>query len=110
MGLLVLSLGANAQTNNEADSTTEKISKMEKIENGVKSGYHFIENGAVKGYKSIENGAVKGYKAIESGVVEGFTKVNDSLTTKLFGKEGETIDETKARLIANKERFEKSQK
>ena len=99
MGLLVLSLGAMAQTNNQKDSNIETISTMEKIEKGVKNGYLLIEKGVVKGYK-----------AIESGVVEGFTKVNDSLTTKLFGKEGETIDETKARLIANKESFEKSQK
>ena len=99
MGLLVLSLGAMAQTNNQKDSNIETTSTMEKIGKGVKNGYLLIENGVVKGYK-----------AIESGVVEGFTKVNDLLTTKFFGKEGETIDETKARLIANKERFEKSQK
>ena len=91
MGLLVLSLGANAQTNNEADSTTEKISKMEKIENGVKSGYHFIENGAVKGYKSIEK-----------AFVNGFTEVNDAIIRKVFGREGETIDDTKNRLNAYK--------
>lgn len=76
----MLSLGANAQTNNEADSTTEKISKMEKI----------------------ENGAVKGYKSIEKAFVNGFTEVNDAIIRKVFGREGEAIDDTKNRLNAYK--------
>lgn len=91
MGLLVLSLGANAQTNNESDSTTKKTSKMEKIENVVKTGYLFIENGAVKGYKSIEK-----------AFVNGFTEMNDAIIRKVFGREGETIEDTKNRLNAYK--------
>lgn len=98
-GILALSLGAKAQTNNQDESTIEKISAMEKIEKGV-----------VNGYLLIENGVVKGYKAIENGVVEEFTRINDTLTIKFFGKEGENIEDTKARLITNKQRTEKKQK
>ncbi len=55
------------------------------------------------GYLLIENGVVKGYKAMENGIVKGFTSVNDAITLKLFGKDGETIEQTKARLNANAE-------
>lgn len=65
------------------------INELEKIANGVK-----------KGYLLIENGVVKGYKAIEAGAVKGFTMINDTIMLKLFGKDGETIEETKARLKA----------
>lgn len=87
----------------KTDSTMTKINEIESIANGVQNGYLFIENGIVKGYKTIENGVVKGYKGIEQGAVGGFTKINDAITLKLFGKEGETIEETKARLNANVE-------
>ncbi len=62
-----------------------------------------IENAVVKGYKVIENGVVKGYKTMENGIVKGFTSVTDTLTSKLFGKEGESVEQTKARLNANVE-------
>lgn len=42
MGLLALSLGAMAQTNNQKDSNIETISTMKKIEKGVKNGYLLI--------------------------------------------------------------------
>lgn len=52
----------------------------------------------VEGYKKIENGVVSGYQKIEDGVVEGFGKVVDSCVGVLFAKEGETVEEAKARL------------
>lgn len=57
-----------------------------------------IAEAVVHGYKKIEDGVVGGYKKIEDGVVEGFTKVNDKIIGAVFSKEGETVDETKARL------------
>ena len=79
----------------KTDSTMAKINALEAIAGGVKNGYLLIENGVVKGCKSIE-----------TGTVTGFTKVNDAITLKLFGKDGETIEETKARLDANVEAAE----
>lgn len=70
----------------------KKLSNLESIATGVKSGYLLIENGVVKGYKAMEN-----------GIVEGFRSVNDAITLKLFGRDGETIEQTKARLNANAE-------
>lgn len=60
-----------------------------------------IAEGVVGGYKKIENGVVDGYKKIENGVVEGFGKVTDKCVEVLFAKEGETVEEAKARLQKN---------
>lgn len=68
------------------------------------SGYKKIEKGVVDGYKKIEQGVVEGYKKIETGAVEGFGKVVDKCVEVLFAKEGETVEQAKARLSGeNKE-------
>lgn len=50
------------------------------------------------GYKKIENGVVKGYKKVENGFVNGYTKIEDKFVDTFLKKEGETIEEAKARL------------
>ena len=55
-----------------------------------------------RGYKAIETGAVSGYKAIENGVVTGYEKESDKCVEILFAKEGEFVEEAKARLAANR--------
>lgn len=66
-----------------------------------------IAEAVVTGYKKIEDGVVGGYKKIETGVVEGFEKVTDKCVEVLFAKEGETVEQAKARLngetLENKE-------
>ena len=57
-----------------------------------------ISETVTEGYKKIEDGVVGGYKKIEEGAVEGFNKVSDKFIEKLFAKEGESVEETKARL------------
>ena len=57
-----------------------------------------IAQGVVKGYKKIEDGVVDGYKKIEDGAVSGFSKVVDKCVEVLFAKEGETVEDAKARL------------
>lgn len=49
-------------------------------------------------YKKIENGVVSGYKTVEKGAVEGFTRLSDKCVDVLFAKEGETVEQAKARL------------
>ena len=61
-----------------------------------------IKDGVVDGYKKIEKGVTDGYKKIEEGVVEGFEKVSDKAVEILFTKEGETVEEAKARLGGKK--------
>lgn len=56
----------------------------------------------VRGYKKIENDVVSGYKKIENGAVTGFEKVTDKCIDVLFAKEGETVEEARARLSAKK--------
>ena len=43
-----------------------------------------------------------GYKKIENGAVSGFEKVTDKCVDVLFAKEGETVEEAKARLAPKK--------
>jgi len=57
-----------------------------------------IAQKVTEGYKKIEDGVVEGYKKIEDGVVTGFGKVTDKCVEVLFAKEGETVEEAKARL------------
>ena len=54
------------------------------------------------GYKKIETGVVSGYQKIEHGAVTGFEKVSNKCIDVLFAKEGETVEEAKARLALKK--------
>ena len=67
-----------------------------------------IKDGVVDGYKKIEKGVVDGYKKIEESVVGGFEKVSDKAVEILFTKEGETVQEAKARM-SGKSSKEKSE-
>ena len=69
--------------------------------NKITKGLQKIEDGVVEGYKKIEEGVVDGYKKVESGAVEGFQKVTDKFVGALFTKEGETVEEAKARMEKN---------
>ncbi len=50
------------------------------------------------GYKKIEKGVVDSYKKIEKGVVGGYTKIEDKFVDAYLTKDGETVEEAKARL------------
>ncbi len=54
--------------------------------------------GVTAGYRKIEDGVVGGYKKIEHGAVTGFNKVADKCVQLLFAREGETVEQAKARL------------
>ena len=57
-----------------------------------------IADSVAGGYKKIERGVVGGYKKIENGAVDGFTKISDSFVDRFLTKDGESIEEAKARL------------
>lgn len=82
----------------------------EKIADGVMEGYKKIEEGVVSGYKKIEEGVVDGYKKMEEGIVEGFNKVSDKFIGKFFTKDGETVEEAKARMTGKKNETEEESK
>ncbi len=63
-----------------------------------------ISQGVTEGYQKIEDGVVNGYKKIETGAVEGFGKVVDKCVEVLFAKEGESVEDAKARLQCKEEK------
>lgn len=59
-----------------------------------------IAESVVDGCKKIEEGVVGGYKKIEEGAVGGFNKIADKFVDNFLTKEGESVEEAKARLAA----------
>lgn len=57
-----------------------------------------IAEEVVGGYKKIEEGVVSGYKKIEEGAVGGFNKIADKFVDNFLTKEGESVEDAKARL------------
>ena len=86
--IIVLFLGINLIGGKRVNMAKSKIAKTnEKIAETVTGGY-----------KKIEKGVVDGYKKIEQGVVDGFTKIEDKFVDAYLTKDGETVEEAKARL------------
>ena len=86
--IVVLLLGINLIGGKYIDMAKSKIVKAnEKIAEAVTGGY-----------KKIENGVVDGYKKIEQGVVGGYTKLEDKFVEAYLTKDGETVEEAKARI------------
>lgn len=86
--IVVLLLGINLMGGKYTDMAKSKIVKAnEKIAEAVTGGY-----------KKIEKGVVDGYKKIEQGVVGGYTKIEDKFVDAYLTKDGETVEEAKARL------------
>lgn len=86
--IIVLLLGINLIGGNYTAMAKSKIVKTtEQIADAVTGGY-----------KKIEKGVVEGYKKIEQGVVAGYTKIEDKFVDAYLTKDGETVEEAKARL------------
>lgn len=65
-----------------------------------------IAEGVTEGYKKIEKGVVDGYKKIEDGAVEGFGKITDRFVESFFTRDGESVEEAKARLSQQQKKEE----
>ena len=86
--IVVLLLGINLIGGKYTDMAKSKIVQAnEKIAEAVTDGY-----------KKIEKGVVDGYKKIEKGVVSGYIKIEDKFVDAYLTKDGETVEEAKARL------------
>ena len=86
--IVVLLLGINLIGGKYTDMAKSKIVKANaKIAEAVTGGY-----------KKIEKGVVDGYKKIEQGVVDGYAKIEDKFVDAYLTKDGETVEEAKARL------------
>ena len=90
--IVVLLLGINLIGGKYTDMAKSKIVKtIDKTAEAVTGGY-----------KKIEKGVVDGYKKIEQGVVGGYTKIEDKFVDAYLTKDGETVEEAKARLKEKK--------
>ena len=86
--IIVLFLGINLIGGKRVNMAKSKIVKAnEKIAEAV-----------TVGYKKIEKGVVDGYKKIEQGIVGGYSKLEDKFVDAYLTKDGETVEEAKARL------------
>ena len=65
-----------------------------------------IEDAVTGGYRKLEKGVVDGFLKMEEDIVSGFNRVSDKCVEKLFGREGETVEETRERLAAGGRRQE----
>lgn len=86
--LIVLFLGINLIGGKRIDMAKSKIVKATEQ----------IADAVTVGYKKVEQGVVGGYKKIEQGVVGGYTKIEDKFVDAYLTKDGETVEEAKARL------------
>ena len=67
-----------------------------------------IAEEVVGGYKKIEEGVVGGYKKIEEGAVGGFNKIADKFVDNFLTKEGESVEDARARLSAEQKAREEA--
>ena len=63
---------------------------------------HMAKSKIVKANEKIAEAVVSGYKKIEQGVVSGYTKIEDRFVDAYLTKDGETVEEAKARLKKEK--------
>lgn len=52
----------------------------------------------VKANQKIAEAVTTGYKAVEKGVVSAYTKIEDKFVDAYLTKEGETVEQAKARM------------
>ena len=71
----------------------EKMAKSKFVQANQK-----IAKTVVDGYKKVEDAVVGGYKKIEDGVVGAYTKVEDKFVDQYLTRDGETVEDAKARL------------
>ena len=57
-----------------------------------------IAGAVVGGYKKIEETVVGGYKAVENTVVGGYQKIEDGFVDRYLTRDGESVEDAKARL------------
>lgn len=57
-----------------------------------------IADAVCGGYRKIESTVVDGYKKVESTVVGQFNRISDGFVDQFLTREGETVEQAKARL------------
>ena len=106
---LILLLAATANGSVAGAQNTTTMEDKKSVADTVKNGFQKIEDGVVSGYNAIVNGVVSGYTAIQDGVVEGFTRISDAFVKKFLMRDGETLEEAKARIAREEELHRQNQ-
>lgn len=75
-----------------------KQSIGDKIAEKVVEGYKKVEDFAKGGYKDTGKNFKEGFDNVKNTVVDGCKKAGDFCIEKVFSREGETVEETKARI------------
>ena len=88
--LLVLLMGLNMIFDEKG---LEKMAKSKLVKINQE-----IAKTVAEGYKKVENAVVGGYKKIEDTVVGAYTKIEDKFVDQYLTRDGETVEEAKARL------------
>ena len=93
-------ISASIQSQNNINKLKDEFVTIKKNRGLFEKTYDFCKNltSFGTGYKKIEKGVVEGYKKIEQGVVGGYTKLEDKFVDAYLTKDGETVEEAKARL------------
>ena len=86
------------------------VSGYETVENAVTEGYKTVEETVTDGYKTVEDKVVSAYKAVENGVAAGFNKIANGFVDAFLKKEGESVEEARARLEAEQKAREEKYK
>ena len=88
--LLVLLMGLNMIFDERG---LEKMAKSKLVKVNQE-----IAKTVAEGYKKVENAVVGGYKKIEDTVVGAYTKIEDKFVDQYLTRDGETVEEAKARM------------
>lgn len=104
--LIMTAMSAKGQEPGTITRDTVMVVREIRTENNVKDTNYMVSK-VKKGYDAIENSVVKGYSKFQDGLVSGWHKFEDRCVEVLFGREGETPEQTKARLNANIEKNKK---
>ena len=65
-----------------------------------------VKSRLVKANEKIAEKVTEGYKKIENGVVNGFTKITDGFVDQFLTRDGESVQEAKARLAEDQKQRE----
>ena len=81
------------------DKIAEKVlDGVESVKNFTKGGYKETGKNISEGAKSVGTTIAEGAKKVGTVIADAAKKTGDFCVEKVFGREGETLEETKARI------------
>lgn len=81
-------------------ATSKLVKTSEKIAQKVTTGFQGMSDGVTSGFQKMSDGVTSGFQKMCDTVVGGYTKIEDGFVDRYLTKDGETVEEAKARLQA----------